>query len=1062
MATSGDVRRNVKLAVDAEVTGETGLKALADELRDIGQAAGGNTSAALERMAADLERLSLASKEAAAAEDAANKAHAATAVALRQARNEADQHRIAILGTGRATEEQTARTTALSIAVKQAVIAERDARAAKAAAKEASEALAASEKRLADQARATAAAFRAATTESTAGAATFAQSLEGVRAKLTAVQSAIVAAFGGSVLVQGLKSLADTSDAVTNLQARLKLVTGDSAAFAETWRGVQEVAQRTNSSLKATGTLFARIAAAGRAMGVSQREALALTETINQAIQVSGASAQASDAAITQLIQGLQSGVLRGDEFNSVMEQAPRLAQALADGLGVTTGELRKMAEAGALTSATVIGALRGQAEAVRTEYASLPPTVGRAIQQLSNAWATYVNDASTATGASKAAAESISALARNLDVVGATLISLGKAAAGYAALNLAKSFLETAAATAAATTAKTAHTAATVANTTATAANSAALAANAAAATAAGSAAVTGAGRLASILGSLKTFSLVGVLVNLREIGTAVGEWTARLLGADEASKKLERQLEREREATRRNADEKARLAQQTALAADRALGLSTEAKKLVGDFEQIVAKGDGATEALEKVTKALRLGDTKGIQDAISALDALAQRGQLTADQVRQALAAALKTEDLERFRTQAIAAFDGSAQGARRLAAAIDAITTESLRRAGTSVQELKTGFGDAATSAINDLDSLKRSLDDLGIKGEAAGRVLSASIGKALDNAGTVQAVQAVIDRIEALGRAGVLTGDQLAEALTKARSKLDELRPGINSVEEAFKRLGQTAPAELARVAAASKEAWDRIRNDGTVALADKQRAFEAYAKTVTAMAGTEAAALLEIQGKALGLAVSFDGAGKAIVRSLSEAGSATEVLRGQMRDLGAQADQTARSLSSVYEQQRKAWADTVASHKLGGATYDKDGFATDSKGNRITAGTYLAPPDDSGDWTWVPKALSAAYPYGGAWVKSTAGGDGMLGSTTEYRGVEGERRGFIGATTPAVAPAPAPAPAASTSGGYTVNVTLNGQTTKIKTASQSDADNLAALLKSLETAAGRG
>jgi hypothetical protein len=248
----------------------------------------------------------------------------------------------------------------------------------------------------------------------------------------------------------------------------------------------------------------------------------------------------------------------------------------------------------------------------------------------------------------------------------------------------------------------------------------------------------------------------------------------------------------------------------------------LSVEARKIVGDFDQVVTKGDGAAQALEKVTKALQLGDAKGIRDAGAALDALAVRGKLAGDQIASTLAAALKTEDLARFEVTARAAFDTSEQGARRLKAALDAVALESLRRAGTSVDELRTGFNATATSALNDLDLLKRSLDDLGARGEVAGRALSAAITKALDAATTTRSVQEVISRIEELGRTGRLTGDALAAALDKARSKADSLRDGVNSVDEAFRVLGLRAPAELARVAKASKEAFDRIRADRNV------------------------------------------------------------------------------------------------------------------------------------------------------------------------------------------------------------------------------------------------
>jgi phage-related minor tail protein len=108
--------------------------------------------------------------------------------------------------------------------------------------------------------------------------------------------------------------------------------------------------------------------------------------------------------------------VLRGDEFNSVMEQAPRLAKALADGLGVTTGELRKMAEAGQLSSETVIRALQGQARAVETEFGKLPATIGGAITKLQTQWQAWIGDLDQSSGTSAQVAAGIEAIAKNFD----------------------------------------------------------------------------------------------------------------------------------------------------------------------------------------------------------------------------------------------------------------------------------------------------------------------------------------------------------------------------------------------------------------------------------------------------------------------------------------------------------------------------------------------------------------------------------------------------------------------------------------------------------------------
>jgi hypothetical protein len=151
--------------------------------------------------------------------------------------------------------------------------------------------------------------------------------LESVSTQLERAKEQMLSLVGIGVGVQGIKDVAALADSYNNLQARIKLVTGEGDNFKTAWEQVNAVALRTSSTLESTGTLFTKLASAGKSAGLATGDAVAqalkLTETVNQAVQLSGASAAASDAAITQLIQGLQGGVLRGEEFNSVMEQAP-------------------------------------------------------------------------------------------------------------------------------------------------------------------------------------------------------------------------------------------------------------------------------------------------------------------------------------------------------------------------------------------------------------------------------------------------------------------------------------------------------------------------------------------------------------------------------------------------------------------------------------------------------------------------------------------------------------------------------------------------------------------
>lgn len=243
-------------------------------------------------------------------------------------------------------------------------------------------------------------------------------SFSGIGDTLRTIQSIALTAVGGTFLTSMARDVGAVADQYNNLRARLSLVAGEGPALESAFEAVRQVALETSSDLEATVTLFGRISQAGKELGISQQQALQLTQTIGQAIQVSGGSAESANAAIVQLVQGLQSGVLRGEEFNSIMEQAPRLARALADGLGVTTGKLREMSKEGRLTSEVVLNALQGQASAVAAEFEKLPPTIGRALQNLSTQWTTYVGEVDKATGASTTAAQAIQAVGENLDEI--------------------------------------------------------------------------------------------------------------------------------------------------------------------------------------------------------------------------------------------------------------------------------------------------------------------------------------------------------------------------------------------------------------------------------------------------------------------------------------------------------------------------------------------------------------------------------------------------------------------------------------------------------------------
>lgn len=199
------------------------------------------------------------------------------------------------------------------------------------------------------------------------------------------------------------------ADAYTNLNARLRLVTAGTQEFATAQTALFGIAQETRTGLEQTSELFGKLSVSTESLGVSQAEVLGVTESINKALQISGGNAQSAAAALVQLGQGFASGTLRGEELNSVLEQAPRLARAIADGLGVPIGKLRELGEQGKLTSQQVFQALQGQAGAIEREFGQLPLTVGGAVTQAQNALLKLIGTIDETSGASQGLAGVIS-----------------------------------------------------------------------------------------------------------------------------------------------------------------------------------------------------------------------------------------------------------------------------------------------------------------------------------------------------------------------------------------------------------------------------------------------------------------------------------------------------------------------------------------------------------------------------------------------------------------------------------------------------------------------------
>ncbi|EKN4832547.1 tape measure protein [Yersinia enterocolitica] len=181
---------------------------------------------------------------------------------------------------------------------------------------------------------------------------------------------------------------------------------------------VFDISQDTRAGLEATATLYGRLERATRSAGTSTADLAKLTTTINKGLVVSGATAEEASSTMIQLSQALASGVLRGEEFNSISENGSRLAVALADSLGVTVGQLRAMAAEGKLTTDVVVNGLLKQSDAIAKEFGNTVLTMGQAFTVATNNITKFIGESSSVNTALNIFNQGVITLSENLGTI--------------------------------------------------------------------------------------------------------------------------------------------------------------------------------------------------------------------------------------------------------------------------------------------------------------------------------------------------------------------------------------------------------------------------------------------------------------------------------------------------------------------------------------------------------------------------------------------------------------------------------------------------------------------
>lgn len=239
--------------------------------------------------------------------------------------------------------------------------------------------------------------------------------LEAGAGKAASAIRTLAPALAGLATIEALRRTQQLGEEFTLLEARVKRLSGGTAEAAVTYARLAEVARNSGTSLGDTVKLWESLTGTLHELGATDAQVVRLTDTLQKIGVIGGSSAQEVSAALRQLGQGLAGGVIRAEEFNSVIEGMPELGREIARGLGVPFGELRQLMLDGELTSERVLGAIQKRAVDVDAEFAKLPRTVAQASNALTNDLGRAISALDKAIGGSTNLARFLDTLAKGI-----------------------------------------------------------------------------------------------------------------------------------------------------------------------------------------------------------------------------------------------------------------------------------------------------------------------------------------------------------------------------------------------------------------------------------------------------------------------------------------------------------------------------------------------------------------------------------------------------------------------------------------------------------------------
>ncbi len=239
-------------------------------------------------------------------------------------------------------------------------------------------------------------------------------SLERQSRLLASAFKTFIVAFAVNELRKGVTSIISTAEEMRKLEARLVNSTRSVAEFNQAFKGLNQIAIETGGSLSASVEVFQRLSFSRDEIGATVNEMVKFTEIVQKLGVVSGASTSALQSGLLQLGQGLSSGVLRAEEFNSILENIPAVGVAIADELGVSVGVLRQMVLAGELLSKDVFEAILSQTDETNEKFANMPVTIDRAFGSLKAQFGILINNINQTFAATEKLANALQGVADN------------------------------------------------------------------------------------------------------------------------------------------------------------------------------------------------------------------------------------------------------------------------------------------------------------------------------------------------------------------------------------------------------------------------------------------------------------------------------------------------------------------------------------------------------------------------------------------------------------------------------------------------------------------------